>query len=96
MFALGGGGYGGHDEYPLITPIVSFEFTLRCPDYPLGKTATNLFITERFDAVLARVVVTHQRIKLVFQQAPFISLIEGQIRTSTLLDAFTSSMRRNV
>jgi hypothetical protein len=28
MFALGGGGYGGHDEYPLITPTVSFEFTV--------------------------------------------------------------------
>ena len=42
-------------------PIVSFAFTLCCPDYPLGKTATNLLITELFNAVFAHAFVTHQR-----------------------------------
>jgi hypothetical protein len=54
-------------ECPLITPIVGFAFTLCCPDYPLSKTATNLIVTEPFDAVLAHAFVTHQRIKLIFQ-----------------------------
>ena len=54
-------------QCPLITPIVSFAFTPYCPDYPLSKTATNLIITEPFDAVLGHAFVTHQRIKLIFQ-----------------------------
>jgi hypothetical protein len=33
-------------ERPLITGIVSFAFTLCCPDYPFSKTATNLIIAE--------------------------------------------------
>src|SRR5450759_5169762 len=57
-------------------------FALSSPGYPLAEAATNLIIKERLDAVLAHAFVMHQRIKLIFQQVPFIGFRITRLQAS--------------
>ena len=51
--------------------------TVRGLVYHFGETATNLIIQDFFYAVSVRAFITHQRVKLTFQQIPFIGFRHG-------------------